>query len=458
MCGIVDQLDVQYWRKRSVRTTLAGLEVVIVLLLILVNGVLAMSEMALVSANRVRLQQRAEAGSAGAATALAIADDPNKFLSTVQVGITLVGILAGAYGGVALSEPVADFMRDWPVVGSRADSVAFGTVVVLITFLTLVAGELVPKRLALRNAETISSMVARPMLVASRVAAPLVWLLGASTNLVLRVMRVQEVDEPGITEEEVAILLQQGTSAGVFLATEQKMVMNVFGLDDLIVSEVMTPRIRVVAIDQNSGMETIEQTIREAGYQSYPVVDGDLDTVVGVVSSNDLWKAVLDGANEIGSSVRPPEFVPETMPVSHLLEQLLRTRASLAFVVNEYGAVEGIVTIRDVVEEILGVSIGQQVDQPIVMRADGSWLVDGLVTLHDVEDVIGVETLEEWSADRYQTLGGFMMGELNRIPFVGDVIVWNNWQFEVVDMDGNRVDRILVTSLMPADEDAAVQS
>jgi putative hemolysin len=436
----------------------AGLEVVIVLLLILLNGVLAMSEMALVSANRVRLQQRAESGSAGAKTALAIAEDPNRFLSTVQIGITLVGILAGAYGGVALSEPVADAMRDLPLVGNRADSIAFTTVVVLITFLTLVAGELVPKRLALRNAEAISSMVARPMLVASKIAAPLVWLLGASTNLVLKLMRVQEEKEPAITEEEVAILLQQGAIAGVFLDTEREMVMNVFGLDDLIVSEVMTPRVRLVAIDLNDSDEEIEKTIRSNAFQTYPVVDGDLDNIVGVVAATDLWKSLLDGRESLSSAVRPPVYVPETLPVSGLLEQMLRTHAPVAFVVNEYGTVEGLVTIRDVVEEILGVSIGQPTDQPFVLRSDGSWLVDGLVSLHDVEDVIGVETLEAWSADRYQTLGGFMMGELNRIPFVGDVITWNDWQFEVVDMDGNRVDRILVTSLAPVDEDAIAQA
>lgn len=424
----------------------------VLLLLILTNGVLAMSEIALVSANRVRLQQRAKSGSSSAAAALQIAADPNRFLATVQIGITLVGILAGAYGGVALSSGLADRIRDLPVIGIRADAVALGLVVVCITYLTLVVGELVPKRIALQNAERISGLVARPMLFVSRVAAPLVWLLGKSTNLILVALRVKKDNGPSVTEEEVAILLQQGAIEGVFERSEHEMVMNVFGLGDRIASEVMTPRVRVVAIDINASQDEIERTISETGHQSFPVIDGDLDRISGVVSINDLWQALLSGESALEGPLRQPSYVPETMPAFRLLEHLQRSHEDFAFVVNEYGAVEGIVTIRDIVEEILGMSIRRPDAQPIVMRADGSWLVDGLVSLHEIEDVVGVAQFEAWSEGRYQTLGGFMMGELNRIPFVSDIVTWNNWQFEVVDMDGNRVDRVMIAAVEPSQD------
>jgi putative hemolysin len=417
--------------------------------LILINGLLAMSEMAVVSANRVRLQYRAESGSAGAAAALSIADDPNRFLSTVQIGITLVGILAGAFGGATLSVYVADWLDDVAVVGRYADATAFVLVVSSITYFSLVIGELVPKRLALQNAELISALVAKPMLNVSRVAGPLVWLLGASTNLILRLLRVRTAEEPAITEEEVAILMQQGAQAGVFERSEHALVMNVLSLGDRVTAQVMTPRMRVASININASRDEIQQVVSKSTHQTFPVVDGSLDRVLGIVSMPELWRLLTLEDVSPHDIMRPPVFVPETMSLFSLLEHLQKTRDGLALVVNEYGGVEGLVTLRDVVDEIISATppalADEHADQSMVHRDDGSWLVDGLVSLHDITDVIGTTALDAWAADRYQTLGGFVMGELGRVPAVGDVVQWNDWQFEVVDMDGYRVDRVLIS-------------
>lgn len=408
-----------------------------------------MSEMAMVSASKVRLQQRSEAGSAGAAAALQIADDPNRFLSTVQIGITLVGILAGAFGGATLSTYLVGPIEGLPVVGRYAEPVAFALVVTTITYLSLIIGELVPKRIALQNPETLASIVARPMLTISRGAAPIVWILGTSTNFVLRVMRIRSVDEATVTEDEIAILLEQGAHAGVFEQSEHEMVMNVFDLGDRIAADIMTPRVRIVSIDQQSTQDEILQIVAESSHASFPIVDGDLDTILGVASINNLWQAAARGEAVPVGELAQASFVPETMPIFRLLEHFRNVHADIVFVVNEYGSVEGIVTLTDVVDEILGEAERVHVDNPIVQRADGSWLIDGLVSLHDIDDVVGVQALEDWSEDRYHTLGGFVMDELGRIPETGDIVAWNGWSFEIVDMDGHRVDKVLVTAPEP---------
>ncbi len=411
-----------------------------------------MSEMAIVSARKVRLQQQAEAGNEGAAAALALAEEPNRFLSTVQIGITLVGILAGAFGGATLSSGLAEALRDIPVIAPYANEIAFTLVVSVITYLSLVVGELVPKRLALQNAERIAAFVARPMLAISKVATPLVTLLGVSTDLVLRLLRIQPVDEPTITEEEVGILLRQGAQAGVFEHSEREMVMEIFRLGDRIVAEIMTPRVKIVTIDRNATPEEVFRIVTETDYTIFPVVDGSLDHLIGVVSVKDLWRAsVIEGQFDLMSIVRQPLYVPETLPVLDLLEEFRRTREEIAFAVNEYGGVEGLVTLRDVVDEIVGELEDVHEEQAIVRREDGSWLVDGLVSLFDVDEALEIDTLEEWAEDRYQTLGGFVMGELGRVPQVADVLEWGGLRFEVVDMDGNRVDRILISRIQPAE-------
>ena len=416
-----------------------------------------MSEMAVVSASKVRLQHRADSGSSGAAVALAVANDPNRFLSTVQIGITLVGILAGAFGGATLSVYVADWLQDVAVVGQYADAVAFLIVVSLITYLSLVVGELVPKRLALQNAEMIAALVARPMLTISSIAAPLVWLLGTSTNLILRLLRVRDTNESTITEEEVAILLQQGAQAGVFEASEHAMVMNVFGLGDRIAAEIMTPRVKVASIDINASNSEIREIVNTSGHQTFPVVDGNLDNVLGIVSLADIWQSLVDDNLPLSGAMQPPVVVPESMSLFTLLEQLQQTHSELALVVNEYGAVEGLITLRDVIDEILDsgnqILVPGALNQPSVQLADGSWSIDGLLPLHNVEDVVGIQSLDEWSADQYETLGGFVMSELGRIPVVGDTITWNEWTFEVIDMDGYRIDRVVVRALQPTSGD-----
>ncbi len=422
------------------------LEVAIVLVLVVMNGILAMSEIAIVSARRARLQHRAEAGDSRAATALDLADEPNRFLATVQIGITLVGILAGAFGGARISTGVADWLQDVAVIGPYADAVAFVLVVSVITYLQLVIGELVPKRLGLQNPEGVASMVAKPMNGISRITTPLVWLLGVSTDFVLRLLRVRSDDGPVVTEEEVTILLRQGTQAGVFEHSEQEMVQEIFELSDRIVAEIMTPRLKVVSIDRDATLDEIRQIVDESEFSVFPVIDGDLDHILGVVSVRDLWRGSMsDGEFDLNELLTQPLYVPDSLPALQLLEDFQQAGQDQAFVVNEYGGVEGLVTFHDVVEEIVGELEHPGNDPQIVQREDGSWLVDGLVSLFEVDELVEQAALEAWSEDRYQTLGGFIMGESGGVPSVGDVVVWGDLRFEVVDMDGVRVDRILIS-------------
>lgn len=422
-----------------------GIEVVIVIILVLINGFLAMSEMSIVSARKVRLQQQAESGSTQAAAALDLAAEPNRFLSTVQIGITLVGILAGAFGGARLSGGVADALANISLIENYADAIAFVIVVSIITYLSLVIGELVPKRLALQHSEGLAAFVARPMMVISRVATPLVWLLGISTDFVLSVLRVQAPAEPSVTEEEVRILLHQGTQAGVFEHTERDMVMEIFRLGDRYVGEIMTPRFKITVLDHNATPDDVRQVVADSDHTTFPVVDGDLDQILGVVSIKNLWSVTDGDAFSLTGMMHQPIFVPERLPVLQLLETFRQSHEDMALVVDEYGAVEGLITLRDVVDEIVGEVEPPEGEQPLVQREDGSWLVDGSVSIYEIDEVTEVSGLEEWAEERYQTIAGFVMGELGRVPIIGDVVVWQGRRFEVVDMDGHRVDRILIS-------------
>ena len=424
------------------------MELAIILLLVLFNGVLAASELAVVSARKARLQPRADEGDAGARAALALAEEPDRFLSTVQIGITLVGILAGTFGGVTLTRQVGGLLTGIEPLRPYANALAAVAVVGLITYLSLVVGEIVPKRLALMNAEGIATRVARPMVVLARVAAPVVWLLTVSSNGVLRLLGGGQGDEPQVTEEEVEHLLQEGTRLGVFAETERAVVQGVFDLGDRNAGELMTPRRKMVALDLQNSEEENRRRIAETSFAIFPVIDGSPDKVAGVVTVRDLWGRASDGAPlDLVGAMEPPLFVPESAPVLRVLEQFRRTRAHLAVVVDEYGGVEGLLTMEDVLDAIAGdLDEGDAGgDERAVRRPDGSWLLDGSLPAHEVREQIGIAELPGEEEGEFETLGGFLMSQLGHIPAVGETTATAGWSFEVVDMDGHRVDKVLAT-------------
>ena len=405
----------------------------ILLALLLANGVFAMSEIALVSSRKTRLQQRAEAGDHAARRALQLAEHPERFLATVQVGITLVGTLAGAFGGAAIAEPLAEYLSRYPSLAEYAKPLSLGIVVLAITYLSLIVGELVPKQIGLNHPERIAALVAGPMDLISRIARPLVWLLTASTRLVLRMLRIRKPAEAPVTEAEIAVLLEQGTQAGVFEEEEQELVERVFWLGDQRVVSLMTPRHRIVWLDVDASVEEHRRAMASHRYSRYLVCKGALDHVVGMVEVKDLWAAELRG-----------ERVDELRAL-HVLEQFRETGTHLALVVNEYGGTEGIVTLNNVLEAIAG-EMGQgqvPVSPSVVRRDDGSLLIDGTISMEEFRELLDLEDQRD-ELREYRTLGGWVFTTLGHVPRPGEHFDANGYRVEVVDMDGNRIDKVLV--------------
>ena len=429
-----------------------SLEILIVFLLIILNGVFALSEMAVVSSRRARLQQRINDGDLSAKTALHLAENPNTFLSTVQIGITLIGVLAGAVGGAAIAEPLAAWINDVPWLADYASSIALGSVVLVITSLSLVLGELVPKRLALHNPERAASVIAGPMLFVSRLFSPLVRLLGASTDLILRLLGVKPGLELPVTEEELLVQLDQGTQAGVFGEVEQDMVEGVFRLHDRRVFSLMTPRSEIVWLDVNDSPEEIRKVIEESQFSQFPVCEDSLDTVIGIIKARDLLIESLRGESlRLQLNLQPVMYVPETAHASRALEIFKAGEAEMLIVVDEFGSVEGLLTISDILEEIVGDI--QDGEPQATQRQDGSWLLDGMLDVEDFKEIFNIRHLPD--EDEYETLGGFIMNHLGSVPNVADMFEWSGLRFEVMDMDGNRVDKVMVT-LKPVKNDASI--
>jgi putative hemolysin len=428
-----------------------GVELLIIVLLLLVNGVLAGSELAVVSARKMRLQQRAEAGDAGAQVALALADEPGRFLSTVQIGITLVGILTGAFGGATLAETVAAWLTDAGVSARNAELVSVVFVVLGITYLSLIIGELVPKRLALQHPEGIATAVARPMRTLSRIAAPAVTLLSVSTDLVLRLLHVRTPVEAPVSEEEIRLLIQQSTAAGVFEPAEQAMVSSIFRLGDRHVADLMVPRHAVVWLDIDDLPTAVWQEMTASPHTRFPVCRGELDQVLGVVSVKDLGAQLAQGQPaDLRAVLRPALVVPETLVVLAVLERFREAGTALAVVVDEHGGVSGILTLTDVLEAIVGAlpTPAERADPRVVQRPDGSWLLDGDLPVDEVKAVLGLGELPD--EDDYQTLAGFLLHQLGRIPAPADAVEWDGRRFEVLDMDGRRIDKVLVAATTAA--------
>lgn len=418
-------------------------EILIILLLVLINGILAMSEAALLASRKARLQQLANEGDQNAASTLDLLKSPNVFLSTIQIGITLIGVLAGAVGGATIAESLSASMINIPYIGAYSESIALGIVVVTITILTIWLGELVPKRLGIHKPERIASVVVGPMLFISRLFSPLVRLMSNGTDLVLTLFGIQPTNEPPITEEELQVLIDQGTRAGVFEEAEQDMVEGVFSLGDTRVYSVMTPRTEIVWLDVNDTTEEILEKIGNSPYSRFPVRQDSLETIVGIVKSRDLLVTTLSNKEiSLKELAKPPHFIPETMPASRALEVLKKNNAEMLLVVDEFGGLQGLLTIADILEEIVGEMEG---DEPqATQRQDGSWLLDGMLEVDEFKEIFNIKDLPH--EDEYETLSGFVMTSLGRLPQTADHFEWGALRFEVMDMDGRRVDKVLVTS------------
>jgi len=422
-------------------------EIILIFILVLVNAFLAMSEAALVASRKARLQQQASEGNKSSALALKLIEDPNIFLSTIQIGITLIGVLAGAVGGATISEALAVTLQNVPYIGEYSVSISLGIVVVVITILTIWLGELVPKRLGLNNPEKIAQLVAGPMLFISKVFAPLIKLLSGATNFVLRLIGVDPSAEPPVTEEEIHLLIDQGTQAGVFQEAEQDMVEGIFSLGDSRVYSLMTPRTELVWLDVTDSIEEIRQKIAECSFSRFPVRQDSLETIVGIVKSRDLLVESLSGKEiDLKALLKPAFFIPETMFASRALELFKEKNTELLLVVDEFGGLQGLLTINDILEEIVG---AMEFEEPqATQRQDGSWLLDGMLEVDEFKELFDFKALPH--EDEYETLSGFMMTSLGRVPQAADNFDWNGFRFEVMDMDGRRVDKVLVTKLPKA--------
>lgn len=422
-------------------------EILIIFLLLVANGVFAMSEIAVVTARRVRLQQRAEEGDKRARAALALATNPTNFLSTVQVGITLVGIFAGAYGGATLTEQLQAHLAQFPLVAPYAEAVALVIVVSTITYFSLVIGELVPKAIALSNPERVASLVAAPVAMVARAATPLVTVLSWSTTLVLKLIRIKPPAESSVTEEEIRALLKQATVSGDIAPEEQELVEQVFRLGDRRVGAIMTPRHDIEWVDIQDGMAGLRGHLAEATHAKILFCDGGLDTVLGFARAEDLLVQLLaTNALDVRSALQTPLEVPATLTVHQLLDRFRGTHVHFALVLDEFGAIEGLVTPTDVLESLVG-EIPTAADAesgPVVQREDGSWLVDGALRLEDLAEDVDLGSLPEDEVGSYHTLAGFVMTRLARVPRAGDHFTWGGFRFEVMDMDGRRVDKVLV--------------
>lgn len=422
-------------------------EIIIIISLILANGLFSMAEMAVVSSQKTRLRQKASAGDAGAKVALELANNPNQLLSAVQIGISLIAILTGAYSGATVADELSVYLKDIFILAPYSEGLSLVVVVLLTTFFSLVIGELVPKRIALSNPERIASTVASPLRFFSEAVSPLILLLSGSTDLLLRALGVKTYVEPSVTEEEIRILIDQGTTAGVIEEEEQDIMERVFSMGDRPVNSIMTPRGDIVWLDIDDSAEEIQRKIAGGSYSMFPVCSKRLDNVLGVVQSKDLLSCnLLDNKIELKSVLLPPLFVPESMRALKVLEKFKQTGIHLAIVLDEYGSVQGIVALIDLLEGLVGdIPHIDDLDEPEIMqRADGSWLVDGSLGVEEFKERLDIKSLPDEESGLYQSIGGFVMMQLEKVPSAGDHFEWNGYRFEVMDMDERRVDKLLV--------------
>jgi putative hemolysin len=431
------------------------MDVALLFFLIVLNALFAMSEMALTASRKARLQVMVETGDAGALAAMELHEDPTKFLSTVQIGITSIGVLNGIVGEAAFSAPFSQWLQHTVGLPDRAAEIsATAMVVALITVLTIIFGELVPKRLGQMYPESVARLVAQPMNWLSMATRPLVRMLSFCTESTLHLIGVRGGPSRSVTEEEIAASLEEGVDAGVIEAQEHQMVRNVFRLDDRKVSSIMIPRAEIVWLDSAALPADVLKVVSADEHSRYPVCRGGLDDVVGVVSAQSLLQQVMsDAALEVTERLQPPVFVPETLSGMELLDQFRASNVQVVFVVDEYGEVQGMVTVRDVLEAIAGEFTTPSDDAWAVRREDGAWLFDGLIPVTELKDRLDLKDLPQEERGRYNTLAGMIMLLLGRLPDVADSVEWEGWRFEVVDLDGKRIDKVLASLSPTGDHD-----
>jgi putative hemolysin len=428
------------------------IEIAILIVLQIANGFFSMSEAAVIASNRNRLRALAERGDSGAQAALELAQEPTRFLSTVQIFITLIGIVGGAFGGAALSDAIAPLLNG-TFLEPYATPIGFAVVVLGTTYLSLVIGELVPKRIALRNPDGIARAVSPMMRTLSRVMGPIVALLSASTAALLQVLRANNVIEAPISEDDVRAMVQEGVQSGSFQAATAEQVEGVLRLSERSAQLLMTPRPEIVYLDLANSDEANRATMREHRFSRYPVVEGGIDHVLGIVHAKDLLARMLEsGRLELREAVEPAMFLPETTTAGRMSELFREKNAHIAFVIDEYGGVEGLITIHDLLLQIVGES---EADEP-VQRADGSWLLDGSLPIDEFKDLLDIHALPG-QHERYNTLAGFFMQQFDAVPRVGDRTTWEDYTFEVVDMDGLRIDKLMVSRGAADAPEAAAQ-
>jgi putative hemolysin len=433
------------------------MEILILILLFMLNGLFSMSEIAVVSARKARLQQLANEGNHRAASALALARQPSNFLSTIQIGITVIGIFSGAYGEATLARSLSETLASVAVLAAYSDALAFAIVVVAIAYFSLIIGELVPKRLALHNPELVAAMTAAPMQLLSKVAYPLVRVLSGTTDLVLRLLGAGPSKDPPVSEEEIRLLMEQGTKAGVFEKYEQRLVRNVLLLDERSVASQMTPRMDIVHVDLEDSLEASLRRISDSRHSRFPVCRGGPEHVVGIVHVKDILARLVAGETvDLAACMQDPLFVPETLSSIQMLETFKQSTLQMVLVVDEYGELQGLVTLNDILEAIVGdmPSSREEGEQMVIERAPGSWLIDGMLDTIDLKEFLEVRKLPGEDEGVYHTLGGMTMIQMGRVPRPADAFEWEGYRFEVVDMDGTRVDKVLVTRLTEkVDED-----
>lgn len=419
-------------------------ELLILFLLILLNGVFSMAEIALVSARKIRLKNDAERGDKQARHALQLAEAPDTFLSTVQIGITLIGILTGIYSGEKLEGDLSLWLQQFAFVAPYASTVARALLLLMITYFTLVIGELVPKRIGLTRAESISKTLALPMSVLSRITYPFIWLLSTSTNLIVKVLGIRRGDDSMVTEEEIKAIVNEGLEQGTIDEIEQEIVENVFNVSDRHIVSLMTHRSDLAWIDLHDNVEQVRKKIELERHSVYPVGDKSLDRMVGVITVKDLYLATPD--TPLKTLIHKPLFLPENISAYQVLDEFRKSKVHHGFIVDEYGVLQGMVTVNDIFEAIVGhMPDAEVVDFTFVEREDGSFLVEAQMPFIDFLSRLGRRDIRDFLEEDFSTVAGFMLHHLRRIPVEGDHIKWDNLTFEVVDMDGQRIDKILVT-------------
>ncbi|QNL48404.1 HlyC/CorC family transporter [Olivibacter sp. SDN3] len=420
------------------------MEIIIIVILILLNGVFSMSEIALVSSKKFKLEVVSKKGDRGAERALYLAKNPNTFLSTVQIGITLIGILTGIYSGKSLTAILGRFLAEWDVIAAYADSLAVLLVVIAITYLTIVFGELIPKRFGLYFSEKIASSIALPMTIISKISLPLIWILTKTSDVFFKLFGIKDYQEQAVSEEEINAIIRESTKGGEVQPIEQLIVERVFALGDRRAAELMTHRIDLKWFDVNDDLKDVKEKIKQNTHSFYPVCDRSLDNILGVVSVKELFLQYLDGATfDLKKFVHKPLYVSEYTAAYRVLERLRSSKRRYAMVLDEYGDLQGLITISDVVDELIGNHVKAYDDYKIVQRSSDSWLADGQLPFFEFIEYFNLDDVQETAG--FTTLGGLILDQLNHIPVVTDRVKWKGFNLEVIDMNGMRIDKILIT-------------